>query len=125
MQSLTTVADLDANQLKYLAQLELLESLDIGDCVTWTRESDYQVLAQLRHLRHLRLEQGPSESVFHHLASLEQMPTLNHLELVNFTMNTSMERWSHIALRRLLIIPRYSPAVIESLSLITISLVFR
>lgn len=99
-----------------MAQLPSLESLEIGDCVQWTEPADYEMLGKLTHLRHLRLEKGPAENVLHHLeASLSSiMGSLQHLELVNFTVDAPLATLTLAGLKRLLIIPRYKSEVRRS-----------
>ena len=112
LQNLTTLSDLKSSDLEHLIDLPSLESLDIGDCVGWTEESDYRVLGRLSHLHHLRLEQGPPEHcVLNHLTSLNLPSNFSHLELINFNMNMPMEQFNLPALKRLLLIPHYSEEV--------------
>jgi hypothetical protein len=95
LQTLTTLSDLKSSDLEHLIDLPSLESLDIGDCVGWTEESDYRVLGRLSHLHHLRLEQGPPEHcVLNHLTSLNLPSYFSHLELINFNMNMPMEQFN-------------------------------
>lgn len=111
-QNLTTLSNLKSSALSHLVELAHLESLEVGDCVEWTAASDYQVLGQLSHLKHLRLEQGPSANVVQHLeAPLADMSNLQHLELVNFTITAPLENVKLAGLKRLLIIPSYSVEV--------------
>ncbi len=115
LQSLTTISNLKSSALSHLTELPHLESLEIGDCVEWTEASDYEVVGQLTHLKHLRLEQGPPTSVLQHLEnSLNGMSNLQHLELVNFTIGAPLEALQLSGLKRLLVIPCYSTEV-ESL----------
>ena len=89
-----------------------LESLEIGDCVEWTEAGDYEAVGQLSHLKHLRLEQGPQTSVLQHLeSSLKEMPNLQHLEFVNFTIDAPLDALQFSGLKRLLVIPCYSAEV--------------
>jgi hypothetical protein len=101
LQNLTTLSDLKSSDLEHLIDLPSLESLDIGDCVELTEESDYRVLGRLSHLHHLRLEQGPPEHcVLNHLTSLNLPSYFSHLELINFNMNMPMEQFNLPVLKR-------------------------
>jgi len=84
----------------------------MGDCSEWTEESDYEILGRLSHLRHLRLEQGPATtSVLNYLTSLNQITGLQHLELINFTVNAPLDQFQLSGLKRLLVVPRYAEEV--------------
>merc|ERR1712071_338180 len=112
--SLTTLSGLQASELNHLAGLEKLETLEMGDCSEWTEESHYEILGQLSHLRHLRLEQGPpSASVLNYLTSLNQITSLQDLELINFTVNAPLDQLQLSGLKRLLIVPRYSEETLK------------
>lgn len=107
--SLTTLSNLKADEVKHLVDLPQLENLEIGDCVEWTEEGHYEMLSRLCHLRHLRLEHGPtSASVLNYLTSLDRIKGLQHLELINFTVNAPLHHFQLDGLKRLLVVPRYS-----------------
>lgn len=107
--SITTLSGLKSTELDHLASLEKLENLEMGDCNEWTEESDYEILGRLSHLRHLRLEQGPATtSVLNYLTSLNQITGLQHLELINFTVNAPLDQFQLSGLKRLLVVPRYA-----------------
>lgn len=103
------MTNLKSSTLRHLAELPHLESLEIGDCLEWTEASDYEVVGQLSHLKHLRMEQGPHSGVLQHLEhSLSGIPHLQHLEIVNFHINFPIGSMQISSLKRLLIIPSYS-----------------
>ena len=109
---MTTLSGLEATELNHLAGLEKLENLELGDCSEWTGESHYEILSQLSHLRHLRLEHGPpAANVLNYLTSLNQITGLQDLELINFTVNAPLDQLQLSGLKRLLIVPRYAEEV--------------
>lgn len=115
MQSLTTINNLKSSELRHLAELPLLETLELGDCTEWTNSEDYRNLARLGHLKHLRLEHGPETDALQHLeASLGCLSNLQQLELVNFTIDAPISSLQLAGLKRFLIIPNYSLEVIHS-----------
>ena len=94
-----------------------LESLEIGHCVSWSSAADYEMLSKLQHLRHLRIEQGPSVGILQYLeASLSGLCHLQHLEIVNFTVDTQIQEFKLTNLKRLLMIPKYSNEVTTTFS---------
>jgi len=116
-QSLTTLTNLPSSELSHLDNLTQLESLEIGHCVSWSSAADYEMLSKLQHLRHLRIEQGPSVGILQYLeASLSGLCHLQHLEIVNFTFDTQIQELKLTNLKRLLIIPKYSNEVITTFS---------
>jgi hypothetical protein len=117
---------LKSSELRHLVELPHLESLEIGDCLEWTEASDYEVVGQLSHLKHLRMEQGPLSGVVQHLEhSLKEIHHLQHLELVNFHVDLPIGSMNLNSLKRLLIIPCYSDVNIIFLSLLIFANSFR
>lgn len=111
-QNLTTVSNLKSSALCHLTELPHLESLEIGDCAEWTEASDYEMLGQLSRVKHLRLEQGPPTSVLQHLEhSLNGMSSLQHLELISFTIDAPLTDLRLSNIKRLLVIPCYTTEV--------------
>lgn len=107
--NLTTVSNLKSSALCHLTELPHLESLEIGDCAEWTEASDYEMLGQLSRVKHLRLEQGPPTSVLQHLEhSLNGMSSLQHLELISFTIDAPLTDLRLSNIKRLLVIPCYT-----------------
>lgn len=103
---------MDSSELSHLANLPCLETLEIGDCVNWSAAADYEILEKLLHLRHLRIEQGPSVCILQHLeTSLSRLSNLQHLEIINFKVDSPIEEFRLSNLKRLLIIPKYSSEV--------------
>lgn len=109
---MTTLTNLPSSELSHLENLSQLESLEIGNCVTWSSATDYEVLSKLQHLRHLRIEQGPPVCILQHLeSSLSGLCNLQHLEIANFIVDAAIEEFKGKNLKRLLIIPIYSNEV--------------
>ena len=107
------MSNLPASVLDHLVELPQLESLEVGDCAGWTDAGHYAPLGKLARLKHLRMEQGPSGDVWRHLeAAIRDRPLLHHLELINFNTDQPLDGVQLAGLKRLLIIPIYSPEVI-------------
>lgn len=109
---MTTLTNLPSSELTHLENLTLLESLEIGNCVSWSSATDYEMLGKLQHLRHLRIEQGPPVCILQYLeTSFSGLCHLQHLEIVNFIVDTRIDDLKLSNLKRLLIIPKYSKEV--------------
>lgn len=107
--SLTSIESLEASHLEPLVALSALESLELGECNNLAGTFAKNILAKLRHLERLRLEGGKGCATFDILETIEKLPKLVQLELVNFDIKPGFD--TRIALcrrlKRLLLIPTY------------------
>lgn len=108
--SLTSIRDLNKLKLEVIAQLENLESLDLGECTDFPDTFGNDILIKLKNLEKLRLEKGQEScNTFEILEAVRNMEKLEQLELVNFDIKTgfnkSLGACSNI--KKLLIIPTY------------------
>lgn len=108
--SLTSVTGIDAGNFDALAHLTQLESLELGECTDLATPFAKNVLIKLKQLERLRLEKGQGKCcTFEILETINRLPKLTHLELVNFDIKSGFD--ARIAqcknLRRLLLIPTY------------------
>lgn len=107
--SLTCVEALDANNLEPLAALAALETLELGECNNLAGAFARNILIKLRHLERLRLEGGKGCATFDIIETIEKLPKLVQLELVNFDIKPGFD--TRLAqcrrLKRFLIIPTY------------------
>lgn len=108
--SLTSVKDLHKLNLETLADLQNLESLDLGECNDLPKSFAIDVLAKLEKLEKLRLEKGQGDChTFDILEAVKEMPRLEQLELVNFDVKTGFDvaLGACANIRKLLVIPTY------------------
>ncbi|XP_076360334.1 uncharacterized protein LOC143252303 [Tachypleus tridentatus] len=86
---LTTLVGVPSEYFKFIEKLPLLESLAVGNCYSWTRDT-YTFLGKLKQLKKLRLERGGQlydSSLKNALKSLTQ---LEDLQLLCFVIPTSL-----------------------------------
>lgn len=108
--SLTTFKELEPSKLEPLVSLQVLESLELGECGNLTNHFARNILPKLRHLERLRLENGIDKcATFEILDAVEKLPKLIQLELVNFDIKPGFDtRISQCKrLKRILLIPTY------------------
>lgn len=94
--SLTTLANVEESDFSFLEKMVQLECLELGDCLRWTPKT-YSLLANLRKLRSLRLENGGNIDSDKGLgAALNQIKSLQKLELIMYVVPESMKGLEHI-----------------------------
>lgn len=108
--SLTSMTGIDGSSFDALTHLTALESLELGECVDLSTTFAKNVLIKLKQLERLRLEKGQGKCcTFDILETVNRLPKLSHLELVNFDIKSGFDL--RIAqcknLHRLLLIPTY------------------
>lgn len=108
--SLTSIKDLHKLNLNVIAELDNLESLDLGECTDFPKTFGTDILIKLTKLEKLRLEKGQETCyTFEILEAVQNMEKLEQLELVNFDIkagfNKALGACSNI--KKLLIIPTY------------------
>lgn len=113
-QALTTTRNLDG-----IEELPSgLTSLELGECISMSRDFPQKVLSYLLQLTRLRLEKGQGDCpTIALLETVADLPRLSQLELINFDIKPGFDK--AIAkcsnLKTLLIIPTYVTQVISSL----------
>lgn len=108
--SLTSVRDLNKLNLKVIAELQSLESLDLGECTDFPKTFGTEILIKLNNLEKLRLEKGQETCyTFEILEAVQSMEKLEQLELVNFDIKTGFNKALGACsnIKKLLIIPTY------------------
>lgn len=108
--SLTSIKLPDVSHLEPLTSLTSLESFEFGDCTTLTSYFAKNILIKLRKLERLRLEKGQERCcTFDIIETIEKLPKLTQLELVNFDIRPGFD--TRLAqckrLKRMLLIPTY------------------
>lgn len=94
--SLTTLAKVEETDFSFLEKMEQLECLELGDCLHWTSKM-YSLLANLKNLRTLRLENGGNIDSDQGLGeALSQIKSLQKLELIMYVVPESMKGLDHI-----------------------------
>ncbi|XP_014664629.1 PREDICTED: uncharacterized protein LOC106806958 [Priapulus caudatus] len=83
--SMTTLQEVPKEEFQFLAGMDSLVTLELGDCKTWNKET-YAHLGQLSGLRHLRLEHGGTVPDTGLADAIANMTRLEHLELIMFTV---------------------------------------
>ncbi|KAJ9592060.1 hypothetical protein L9F63_001399, partial [Diploptera punctata] len=109
--SLTTFKELGKMEPGIIGCLKNLESLELGECCDFPEDFGPETLTQLKRLERLRLEKGQGKNcpTFSILEGISTLPTLTHLELVNFDVKPGFDKALAQCknIRRLLIIPTY------------------
>lgn len=108
--SLTSVKDLNKQNIEVIADLQNLESLDLGECTDFPKTFGVDILTKLTKLEKLRLEKGQGNCyTFEILEAVHNMPHLEQLELVNFDIKTGFDKalGACTNIKKLLIIPTY------------------
>uniref|UniRef100_A0A182QHZ5 F-box domain-containing protein n=1 Tax=Anopheles farauti TaxID=69004 RepID=A0A182QHZ5_9DIPT len=107
--SLTSISKLGSTSIDALGSLDLLESLELGEC-TEIGTNLAEILPKLTALKRLRLEKGQENfDMFTVLNGISRVTSLTQLELINCDVKLGFDK--HIAnctnIRKLLLIPTY------------------
>lgn len=108
--SLTSIKDLCKQNLSVIADLENLESLDLGECTDFPKTFGTDILIKLHKLEKLRLEKGQETCyTFEILEAVKSMEKLEQLELVNFDIKVGFQKalGACLNIKKLLVIPTY------------------
>ncbi|XP_072385779.1 uncharacterized protein [Diabrotica undecimpunctata] len=108
--SLTSIRHLNEMNLKVVAELVNLESLDLGECTNFPENFGREILIKLTKLEKLRLEKGQKDChTFEILEAVRRMEHLDQLELVNFDIKAGFDKALGVCqnIKKLLIIPTY------------------
>ncbi|XP_053680000.1 uncharacterized protein LOC128730933 [Anopheles nili] len=107
--SLTSISKLGGTSIEALGSLNLLQSLELGEC-TEMGLNLAEILPKLTRLKRLRLEKGQENfDMFAILSGVSRMESLTQLELINCDVKLGFDK--HLAIctniRKLLLIPTY------------------
>lgn len=108
--SLTSIKDLNKQNIEVIADLKNLESLDLGECTDFPKSFGEDILTKLEKLEKLRMEKGQGNCyTFEILQAVKNMPHLEQLELVNFDIKNGFDLalGACLNIKKLLIIPTY------------------
>ncbi|XP_022246723.1 uncharacterized protein LOC106463188 isoform X2 [Limulus polyphemus] len=86
---LTTLVGVPSESFQFIEKLPLLESLAIGNCFSWTRET-YALLGKLKQLKKLRLEKGGQLHDTSLQNAISNLTQLEELQLLCFVIPTSL-----------------------------------
>lgn len=108
--SLTSVKELNKQNVSVIGNLVNLESLDLGECSDFPENFGTDVIAKLTKLEKLRLEKGQGTCcTFDILDAVSKIASLEQLELVNFDVKAGFDSalGACANIKKLLIIPTY------------------
>lgn len=108
--SLTSVKELNKQNVDIIGELTNLETLDLGECSDFPENFGTDVISKLTKLEKLRLEKGQGTcGTFNILEAVSKIPTLEQLELVNFDVKAGFDKalGACANIKKLLIIPTY------------------